>query len=740
MSIWDTYSRIKIIRQNNYITIFKVENLQDKSYAVIKQYDKKQYKKFHSYDFEEKDIIQLPKEYIIDKKNNDDLYFYLIIKYTEVNLKEYLNITETPFNYKDIREILLKLNTNLKFLCENNLSYEFNEENIILPLDTIDHQTVMLIKNRKEELNNKNTHLRKEFLYSIGKIIYLLLFLQPISEYRIFIKDRLDLIENNILKNIIKKMLNKEEIDLETYLTQPFFKEPYIKEKKIEKFDIHCIIHPNKYNFYYCVNCQKNICDICYEEHSSNSHKIIEFYKIKLNKWEKFKMENILKEIDENYQILNKWKESILKYIKNFEINDNNNPEDYSEIYENDLKNNFKQYYLNQLEIIKEKTSINNYLKKEKLKLDNLFNYIDYSQIKEKENSIYCIYNVPSDRKETPKQLITMDDMNELTSITINNTKMSEKSNESILNEGENIVKFNFNRPDDISHMFSNCIELTSINLFNLNTDEVNDMNNMFAHCIELKSVDFSNLNISSVENIFGIFYKCSSLITINFSNVNTSKFEYMYEMFANCTSLKNLDLSNFNTENVKDMSEMFSGCSSLESLDLSNFKTNKLEYINGMFFGCKSLKYLDLSNFNIKNVNSLQQLFSGCSNLRYLDISNFNTNKVTNMKQTFADCSSLRYLNLINFNLNEVSLCEEMFYNCSKLERIDLSHTTTSKIKHVKNMFFNCSSMKYLNLELFNFRLVTNLKGFLGNIRKDCEVITIDQKIKEYWEKIKNK
>jgi len=27
-----------------------------------------------------------------------------------------------------------------------------------------------------------------------------------------------------------------------------------------------------------------------------------------------------------------------------------------------------------------------------------------------------------------------------------------------------------------------------------------------------------------------------------------------------------------------------------------------------------------------------------------------------------------------------------------------------------------------------------------LGNIRKDCEVITIDQKIKEYWEKIKNK
>jgi hypothetical protein len=51
-------------------------------------------------------------------------------------------------------------------------------------------------------------------------------------------------------------------------------------------------------------------------------------------------MENILKEIDENYQILNKWKESILKYIKNFEINDNNNLEDYSEIYENDLKNN----------------------------------------------------------------------------------------------------------------------------------------------------------------------------------------------------------------------------------------------------------------------------------------------------------------------------------------------------------------------------------------------------------------
>ena len=727
LDIWENYDRIKEIRKNKYITIFKVQKKQDNSFAVIKQYDKMKYKKFHSYDFERDRLpISFDNTLIIEEKQND-WFYYFIIKYTEVTLTQYIKITETPFNYEDIREVLIKLNTNLKFFCENNLNYEFKESNIILPLDTIEHQTVVLIQKRNE-LIIPNTELREEFLYSIGKIIYYLLFLKPFSEHEMIVEERLDLIENSILKEMIKKMLKKKKIDLECYLNLSFVKEPYIKERKIEKFDITCEDHPNKYTFYYCVECQKNVCDLC-SVHLA--HEYIPFYKIKLNNWEKLKMENTLKEIDENIKVLEEWKKSILKYLEKFKKTETEQRnEDNSEVYENDEKNNFKLYYLNQLEIIKEKTSINNYLKKEKIKLDNLLNYVDFSQLKETQNSINCIYTVPAESKQQMNQLITVEDKDDLASVIIKDTPHSGTVTEYKLDPGENKIKFLLNEPDDISNMFSNCIELTSINLFNLQTQEVNDINNMFSHCIELKSVDFSNLNTSVIENAFGLFFKCTSLTYINFSNVDTRQFKYMYEMFANCTSLRNIDLSNFNTENVIDMSEMFSNCSSLESIDLSNFKTNNLEAMNGMFFGCTALKYIDLSNFNTKKVKSLQQLFSGCNSLIYLDISNFNTENVTFMKQTFYNCSSLRYLNLFNFNFVKLINSEEMFYNCSKLERIDLSHTETKHLKYVSYMFYNCSSMKYLNLEKFNLRLVSNMKGFFYNFKKDCEIIANDAKI----------
>ena len=731
MDIWKDYDRIKVIRKNNYITIFKVTTKKDKSYAVIKQYDKIKYKNFHSYDFQRDKLkILFDSKLIIAEKEND-LFYYFIIKYTEVNLTDYINITETPFNYEDIREVLLKLNTNLKFLYENNLNYEFKESNIILPLDTIDHKTVMLIQNRNE-IKNLKTKIKKDFFFSIGKIIYFLLFLKPFSEYGWYVEERSDLIQNNILQKMIKKMMKKDELDLEIYLNQPFLKDPYFKDRKIKKFDISCKEHPNKYYFHYCVACQKNICDMCYPEHQGHKD-VIPFYKIKLNNWEKLKMDNTLKEIEENINFLNKWKESILEYLKKFEKKetDGDREKDFSEVYENDEKNNFKLYYINQLEIIKEKTSIKNYLKKEKTKLDNLFNYVDFSQNKEEISSIDCIYDISKESIKLKNPIISMEEESDLTNTFINNQPYAGIKSSNELNEGKNEIKFVFSEElDDISNMFSNRIELTSINLFNLQTKEVTDMNNMFSHCISLKSVDFSNLETSQIESVYGLFFKCINLTNINFSNIDTSKFKSMCEMFANCTSLKSIDLSNFNTEKVTDMSEMFYNCSSLETIDLSNFKTNNLESINGMFFGCTSLECIDLSNFNTKKVKSLQQLFSGCSSLNYVDISNFNTENVVYMKQTFYNCSSLRYLNLFNFNIDNVINSEEMFSNCSKLERIDLSHTKTSKLKYVSYMFYNCTSMKYLNLKQFNLRLVTNMKGFFYNFSKDCEIIADEPKI----------
>ena len=69
MDIWKDYDRIKVIRKNNYITIFKVTTKKDKSYAVIKQYDKIKYKNFHSYDFQRDKLKILFDSKLIIEKN-----------------------------------------------------------------------------------------------------------------------------------------------------------------------------------------------------------------------------------------------------------------------------------------------------------------------------------------------------------------------------------------------------------------------------------------------------------------------------------------------------------------------------------------------------------------------------------------------------------------------------------------------------------------------------------------------
>ena len=121
---------------------------------------------------------------------------------------------------------------------------------------------------------------------------------------------------------------------------------------------------------------------------------------------------------------------------------------------------------------------------------------------------------------------------------------------------------FNHAKPTSCYHWFKDFNYLTTIEgIENLNTDEVTDMSYMFYNCRELTS-----LNLSS-------FY------TANVTN--------MSYMFSDCPILTSLTLSSFfNTANVTDMNSMFRGCSSLTSLDLSKFNTDKVENMSSMFNG----------------------------------------------------------------------------------------------------------------------------------------------------------
>ncbi len=155
-----------------------------------------------------------------------------------------------------------------------------------------------------------------------------------------------------------------------------------------------------------------------------------------------------------------------------------------------------------------------------------------------------------------------------------------------------------------------------------------------FTRLQEIENIEY--LDTSNVTNMSHMFSSCSRITTLDVSNFDTSKVTNMRAVFANCNILTTLDLSNFNTSNITNISHMFSGCVSLTTLDLSNFNTSNVTDMNSMFSDCSSLTTLGISNFNTSNVINMAYMFYGCSNLTMLDVSNFNTSNVINMNSMF--------------------------------------------------------------------------------------------------------
>ena len=99
----------------------------------------------------------------------------------------------------------------------------------------------------------------------------------------------------------------------------------------------------------------------------------------------------------------------------------------------------------------------------------------------------------------------------------------------------------------------------------------VTDMSFLFKNCQNLTTLDVSNFDTSKVTNMMYLFNYCRNLTTLDLSNFNTSNVTDMYSMFSDCDNLLNLNLSNFNTSNVTDMGSMFRYCPNLNTVNVKN-------------------------------------------------------------------------------------------------------------------------------------------------------------------------
>ena len=166
----------------------------------------------------------------------------------------------------------------------------------------------------------------------------------------------------------------------------------------------------------------------------------------------------------------------------------------------------------------------------------------------------------------------------------------------------ESFKKF---EPTTLSSFFKELKSLTSISgLENLNTTHVTDMSKMFYNCYNLSSLNLSQFNTGNVEKMNEMFYYCRGLNSLDLSAFNTAKVNNMYRMFYYCF-VRTIDLSSFNTANVENMDEMFAGASLVVNIYTSeSFKTDKLTTSKYMFYLCTKLPNFNKDEVDVTHAN----------------------------------------------------------------------------------------------------------------------------------------
>ena len=261
-------------------------------------------------------------------------------------------------------------------------------------------------------------------------------------------------------------------------------------------------------------------------------------------------------------------------------------------------------------------------------------------------------------------------------------------------------LNLNWENESDVTNtrgMFSGLKSIKSLNLSNLDTRNVVNMSAMFENMSILENIQFGEEFITkNVTTMGGMFSNDVELKTLDLSRFDTSNVTNMEYMFSHASKLTNLNLSSFNTSKVTNMSNMFSRMYSLTTLNLSNFNTSKVIDMDHMFSEASKLISLDLSSFDTSHVTNMRDMFSYMHSLASLNLSNFNTYQVINMSYMFCYTLSLTSLNLSNFNTSNVTDMSSMFYIMPNLISLDLSSFDTSKVTDMARIFSNSDGYEY--------------------------------------------
>jgi serine/threonine protein kinase len=387
IEIWEKYEKKEEISNGTYGKILKAKNKETGYYVAIKEIEKEKYNKINGKIFDEKDIINkilLQDNFCLKEIFNLNDYYYIVMDLCINNLEDYIKNRENEFSINEIKEILNQINNNLKKIQNEKYIYKsLKLSNLLISINQIDRILIKcsnfdlikfddklnLIFNEipftvAPEILINNLISNKSIIWNLGILIYFIIF----KEYPYngknkeeFINDiktkkKIKLIKNNELNDLLSKMLKinlNERISWDDYLNHSFFKTEKFEFNNLPQFDFYCKYHNKNKVIYYCKNCEYNFCENCLNEHNSKNHFVIPFSKIGLINEEKSKIKNLLKKLEKNFNYFNKIKSEIHSLFDKMKLIKEN-----MFIYENDMKNNYKKYYIDVLYIMNEKIKI----------------------------------------------------------------------------------------------------------------------------------------------------------------------------------------------------------------------------------------------------------------------------------------------------------------------------------------------------------------------------------------------
>ena len=368
------------------------------------------------------------------------------------------------------------------------------------------------------------------------------------------------------IKDVQNELVNKGEIN----------------EQKIKLF---CENHKNKKFKYYCIKCQRNICEDCLNDCKGQSHNLIKLINEKEEKIIK-KIEDEISKIKKNFIEISNYKSDFpntetIKYERNSNsqiLVKKNKTEGKSEgtgisklhtkTDELDKFSNVNDYFFNLFKII-----FNNY----KL-FPNYTHIININNVLQFFNSYY--YKVKNSE------------------ILLKYKVMDEKV-EKIKLFGE---KFIHNNKDNFYLSINN--ELSELNEYFI-INKKKRVKELVVKLVKREDKEFTNMSY--------IFHECTFLLSLeDVSKWDISRVNDMSHSFHGCSSLHNIpaDISQWNTSKVTDMSYLFYFCTSLDKIpdSIQDWNLSKVTNMNYMFYGCPIDSMPDIDT---TKVNSKEQIIS---------------------------------------------------------------------------------------------------------------------------------